>query len=113
MPEIGKDYWTPENRDAMFPRLAFNNSNNQQNSSFWVKDAAYIRLKNIQLGYTIPKNLISKIGISNLRLYVSTDNVFTISKFWEYFDVEAPVLSGYGNFYPIMRTTTMGIDLTF
>lgn len=47
MPEIGKDYWTPENRDAKFPRLAFNNSNNQQNSSFWIKDAAYLRLKNV------------------------------------------------------------------
>ena len=113
MPEIGKDYWTPDNRDALFPRLAFNNSNNQQNSSFWIKDASYLRLKNIQLGYTIPKKLVSKAGISNLRLYVSTDNVFTVSKFWKYFDVEAPVLSGYGNFYPIMRTTTIGIDLTF
>ncbi len=113
MPEIGKDYWTPENRDAMFPRLAFNNSNNQQNSSFWVKDASYLRLKNVQLGYTIPGNIISKAGISKLRLYVSTDNVFTLSKFWKYFDVEAPVLSGYGNFYPIMRTTSIGIDLTF
>ncbi len=113
MPEIGKDYWTPENRDALFPRLAFNNSNNQQNSSFWVKDASYLRLKNVQLGYTIPRNLISKAGISKLRLYVSTDNVFTLSNFWEYFDVEAPVLSGYGNFYPIMRTTSIGIDLTF
>lgn len=113
MPEIGKDYWTPDNRNAMFPRLAFNNSNNQQGSSFWIKDAAYLRLKNLQLGYTIPENLISKIGISNLRLYVSTDNVFTVSKFWKYFDVESPVLSGYGNFYPIMRTTTIGIDLSF
>ncbi len=113
MPEIGKDYWTPENRNAKFPRLAFNNSNNQQNSSFWVKDAAYLRLKNVQLGYTIPKNLTSKIGISNLRFYVSTDNVFTATKFWKYFDVEAPILSGYSNFYPIMRTTTIGIDLRF
>ncbi len=113
MPEIGKDYWTPENRDAKFPRLAFNNSNNQQNSSFWVKDAAYLRLKNAQIGYTIPQNIISKIGISNLRFYVSTDNIFTITKFWKYFDVESPVLSGYGNFYPIMRTTTIGIDLKF
>jgi TonB-linked SusC/RagA family outer membrane protein len=113
MPEIGKDYWTPENRDAQFPRLAFNNSNNQQNSSFWIKDAAYLRLKNVQLGYTIPETILSKIGISNLRFYVSTDNVFTVSKFWKYFDVESPVLSGYGNFYPIMRTTTIGIDLRF
>ncbi len=113
MPEIGKDYWTPENRNAKFPRLAFNNSNNQQNSSFWLKDASYIRLKNVQLGYTLPKNLSSKIGVSNLRLYVSTDNVFTISKFWKYFDVESPILYGYGNFYPIMRTTTLGIDIKF
>lgn len=113
MPEIGKDYWTPENRDAQFPRLAFNNSNNQQNSSFWVKDAAYLRLKNLQLGYSLPGNFLSKIKISNIRFYVSTDNVFTVSKFWKYFDVESPVLSGYGNFYPIMRTTTLGIDLKF
>ena len=113
MPEIGKDYWTPENRDAQFPRLAFNNSNNQQNSSFWIKDASYLRLKNIQFGYTLPSNITSKVGISNLRFYISTDNVFTISNFWKSFDVEAPVLTGYGQFYPIMRTTTFGVDLTF
>ena len=113
MPEIGKDYWTPENRDAQFPRLAFNNSNNQQNSSFWVKDASYLRLKNLQLGYTIPQTLTSRIGISNLRVYVSTDNVFTVTDFWKYFDVEAPVLSGYSNFYPLMRTTTIGLDVRF
>lgn len=113
MPEIGKDYWTPENRNAMFPRLAFNNSNNQQNSSFWRKDASYIRMKNIQLGYTLPENLTSKIGISNLRLYVSTDNLFTITKFWKYFDVEAPVLTGYDQFYPIMRTSAIGLDIKF
>ena len=113
MPEIGKDYWTPENRNAQFPRLAFNNSNNQQNSSFWIKDASYLRLKNVQFGYTLPSKITSKIGVSNLRLYVSTDNVFTISNFWKSFDVEAPILTGYGQFYPIMRTTTFGVDLTF
>lgn len=113
MPEIGKDYWTPENRNAQFPRLAFNNSNNQQNSSFWMKNADYLRLKNVQLGYTIPQSWMSKIGVSNLRFFISTDNLFTVSKFWKYFDVESPVLTGYGNFYPIMRTTTFGIDLRF
>src|SRR5699024_6999935 len=87
MPEIGKDYWTPYNRNAQFPRLAFNNSNNQQNSSFWIKDFSYVRLKNLQIGYTLPMNLISKINVSHLRFYLSTDNVFTISKFWKYFDV--------------------------
>ena len=113
MPEIGKDYWTPENRNAQFPRLAFNNSNNQQVSSFWVKDASYLRMKNVQLGYTLPEKMTSKIGISNLRLYVSTDNLFTISKFWKYFDVESPILTGYSNFYPIMRTSIFGLDIRF
>jgi len=113
MPEIGKDYWTPENRDAQFPRLAFNNSNNQQISTFWKQDASYIRLKNVQVGYTIPRNYTSKIGISNLRVYASVDNVFTISKFWKYFDVESPIISGYGSFYPIMRTPTLGVNITF
>ena len=113
MPEMGKDYWTPENRNAKFPRLAFNNSNNQQVSSFWKKDAAYVRLKNLQLGYTLPVKMTSKFGVSNLRFYVSTDNLFTISKFWDMFDVEAPILTGYGNFYPIMRTSTFGLDIRF
>jgi len=113
MPEIGKDYWTPDNRNAKFPRLAFNNSNNQQTSSFWLKDASYVRLKNVQLGYTLPVKMTSKIGISNLRFYVSTDNLITISNFWKYFDVEAPILTGYGNFYPNCRTSTIGIDIRF
>ena len=114
MPEIYKDnYWTTENRNAMFPRLAFNQTNNTQISSFWRKDASYMRMKNVQLGYTIPERMVSKVGISNLRLYISTDNLFTITKFWKQFDVEAPILTGYGQFYPLMRTTTFGIDLKF
>lgn len=60
MQEQDKDYWTPENPDAKFPRLAFNEPNNQKNSSFWMKNASYLRLKNIQLGYTLPKSFLSK-----------------------------------------------------
>ncbi len=109
--EQHKDYWTPENRDAQFPRLAFNETNNIQNSSFWMKNAAYLRLKNVQLGYTFPKKLLKKTPISNLRLYVSGDNLLTIDNFWDGFDVEAPV--GNGGYYPQVKTFSIGVDLKF
>jgi hypothetical protein len=50
--EPNKDRWTPETPNAKYPRLAFGESNNEQNSSFWMKDASYVRLKNVQIGYT-------------------------------------------------------------
>jgi TonB-linked SusC/RagA family outer membrane protein len=109
--EMHKDYWTPENRNARFPRFAFNENNNIQNSSFWIKNAAYVRLKNLQFGYSIPRKALSKAQISNLRLYVSADNVFTVSDFWKQYDVEAPV--GNGSFYPILRNVSFGVDFRF
>jgi len=109
--EQHKDNWTPENRNAKFPRLAFNESNNEQNSSFWMKDASYLRLKNIQLGYTIPNHLLKKASISQLRLYISGDNLLTFDSFWKGFDVEAPV--GNGGYYPQMKTISVGVDIQF
>lgn len=109
--EQHKDYWTPENRDAKFPRLAFNESNNEQNSSFWMKNAAYVRMKNIQLGYTLPRKVLQKTPISNLRFYFSGDNLLTFDSFWKGFDVEAPV--GNGGYYPQMKTVSFGVDIKF
>lgn len=109
--EQHKDYWTSENRNATFPRLAFNEINNMQNSSFWMKNAAYIRMKNIQLGYTFPKSLLKNSPISHLRLYVSGDNLLTIDNFWKGFDVEAPV--GNGGYYPQVKTFSVGVNLKF
>lgn len=109
--EQHKDNWTIDNRDAKFPRLAFNETNNIQNSSFWMKNAAYVRLKNIQLGYTIPSKLLSKTPISHLRFYVSGDNLLTLDSFWNGFDVEAPV--GNGGYYPQMKTISFGMDVRF
>ncbi len=59
--EMHKDHWTEDNPNARFPRLAFNETNNEQNSSFWMANAAYLRLKNVTLGYTLPKTLSEKI----------------------------------------------------
>ena len=109
--EQNKDFWTPDNLDAKFPRLAFNEPNNEKNSSFWMKNASYLRLKNIQIGYSLPKSLIKKASIQRLRIYVSGQNLLTFDKFWDGYDVESPV--GVGNQYPQVKLFTMGLDVKF
>jgi TonB-linked SusC/RagA family outer membrane protein len=109
--EQHKDRWTPDNQNATFPRLAFNQTNNTKISSFWMKDASYMRLKNIQLGYSIPKNVISKARIESLRIYVSGQNLLTLDNFWDGYDVEAAV--GTGGYYPQQKTYCIGLDVKF
>lgn len=109
--EQHKDRWTPENTDATFPRFAFNETNNEQTSSFWMKNAAYARLKNIQLGYTIPRSVLENLKIQKLRFYVSGQNIWTLDNFWDGYDVEAPV--GNGGYYPQVKTVSFGIDFKF
>lgn len=109
--EQHKDNWTPENRNAKFPRLAFNESNNEQNSSFWMKDASYLRLKNLQVGYSFSNKILKKTPFTNLRFYFSSDNLLTFDKFWKGFDVEAPV--GNGGYYPQMKNFSFGVDVRF
>lgn len=109
--EIHKDYWTEDNRDAKFPRMYFGGSNNIQNSSFWKKSAAYMRLKNVQLGYTLPANLVKKASIENVRFYVSGENLLTFDDFWEGYDPEAPV--GPGSFYPMCKVISFGVQVRF
>lgn len=109
--EQHKDRWTPDNREAMFPRFAFNETNNEQTSSFWMRDASYVRLKNVQLGYTLPKGIMSKIKAQQLRIYFSGQNLLTLDNFWDGYDVEAPV--GDGGYYPQVKTYSFGLDVKF
>ncbi|HZL12436.1 MAG TPA: TonB-dependent receptor [Prolixibacteraceae bacterium] len=109
--EQHKDRWTPDNRDATFPRFAFNETNNEQTSSFWMRDASYVRMKNIQIGYTFPKRIMKKIKAQQLRLYFSGQNLLTLENFWDGYDVEAP--SGNGGYYPQMKTYSLGLDVKF
>ena len=74
------------------------------------KHIAYVRLKNVTLGYTLPQSWVKKSGISNLRLFASGYNLFTLTEF-KYLDPEAAnVIQGY---YPQQRTFTFGVDITF
>ena len=105
------DRWTPENPNASYPRLTFNYPNNEQHSDYWLLDASYLRLKNIQLSYTLPKTWIEKIKLNNLRLYAAGQNVFTKHKFPDGFD---PEHSAAGNAqYPMMKNYTFGLTANF
>ena len=109
--EQHKDRWTPDNPDASYPRLAWNQTNNEQTSSFWMKSAAYMRLQNLQIGYTFPKTILETIKIQNLRIYVSGRNLLTFDNFYEGYDPEAPVSDG--GWYPQMTTYTLGLNVNF
>ena len=108
--------WTETNNkaDATFPRQYFgNNSNNSLGSDFSVKSAAYARLKNLVLGYRLPKAILSKIGISQFRIYVAGTNLVTIDGLKKYaIDPEAPGFTR-GWSYPQQKNISVGVNLTF
>ncbi|HPD87233.1 MAG TPA: TonB-dependent receptor, partial [Proteiniphilum sp.] len=88
---------------------------NQQRQTRYMQDASYIRLKNLQLGYTIPVHLTEKAGISNCRMFVSIDNLLTGTSLLKVFDPETidGGYESYGNAYPLARTFSFGISTSF
>ena len=111
--EVAENRWTEWNPDpnAKYPRMwmsAFDN--NKQQSSYWWRDMSYIRLKNAEIGYSLPKELIQKIGLSTIRFYIQGVNLLTFSgfKLWD------PELNtGTGGLYPQMRTAAIGMNVNF
>lgn len=111
--EVAENRWTIDNPDpnAMYPRLAVTKvANNQEASTYWQRDCSFIRLKNAEVGYTFPKKWFSKIGVSNLRVYISGNNLLTFSKF-KLWDPELE--SSNGAKYPQMRTGAIGLNVNF
>jgi hypothetical protein len=111
--DINQDYWTPQNPDALFPRLYMNDTHNTLPSDHWTMNGAYIRLKNLQLGYTLPAALLKKIFIQHLRIYFSGQDLWETTKMKiKYFDPEQA--GGYnGNLYPFFRSYTLGLGVSF
>lgn len=108
--DITDNAWTPQNRyDSKYPVLR-NNANSKNNiaSDAFVHNAAYLRCKNIQLGYTVPKTLTRKFYVENLKIYTSIDNLFTITRF-PGFDPEIGANVGY----PPVRQYSIGINVSF
>ena len=103
---------TNPNPNAAYPRLTYNTGFNQNTfSTYWLEDASYLRLKNVQLGYTFPDKWMKKARIEKLRVYVSADNLLTVSDFFYAYDPETPVSKG--GYYPQVKTAVIGLNVTF
>jgi TonB-linked SusC/RagA family outer membrane protein len=108
---VATNSWTPSNPNAKFPRFfAGGAQNNRALSSFWIHDASYVRLKNLQFGYTLPDKLLRRVGLSTCRFYFSGVNLLTLSDM-ENFDPEAPI--GDIRYYPQQKTFSFGLNLNF
>ncbi|MDR0699785.1 MAG: TonB-dependent receptor [Tannerella sp.] len=112
---IWLDAWTSENKDAKMPRIwnDVNSNSYPQNvmSTFWLQNTSYLRLKNLQVGYNVPPQLMKSSGISRLRVYYSAENVFTLDAMPISLDPETS--SERGSSYPLIKTHSFGVNITF
>lgn len=110
IPAKYQNAWSPENPNSTVPRL---NSNqlSQSDNDYFIQNTSYLKVRNVQLGYSLPASVLDRIGISRLRVYGSAENLFTFTKF-EGWDPERSLFQA-GVTYPIHKTFTFGINLTF
>ena len=110
----GEDNPLGANLNAYYPRPLFTSGKNMQTQSRYLQDASYLRMKNIQLGYTLPKSITSKAGMQSVRVYVSGDNLATISSMSKIFDPETIGGAwGDGKLYPLSKTISVGLNVNF
>ncbi len=106
------DHWSEDNRNvyAMWPRLDYRyNQNNSQRSTWFMYDGSFLRLKSVELGYSLPKELIGKIKMEKLRIYYSGINLAS----WSNFSLWDAEMGGNGMAYPLQRVHNIGVQLTF
>lgn len=112
---IWRDAWTPDNHDASMPRIFYDtnsaSSSRSVQSDFWLQDTSYLRLKNLQLGYTLPKGWLNSVGVENIRIYYSVENLLTFDKMKINIDPEST--SQRLSSYPLLRTHAFGVYVTF
>ena len=109
-----KNGYRSENLDAWLPRPVEYSWKNMQTQTRYLLSAAYLRLKNLQVGYTIPRNLVEKYGLSNVRVFFSAENLATFTSLPEHLDPETIGTSGSNNNgYPLSRTLSFGLNVSF
>jgi hypothetical protein len=109
---IAESYWSESNRDpyAFWPRLAdYEIANNSKTSTWFMQDASFIRLKSVEIGYTLPQMVTKKLHMSNLRVYLSGTNLAS----WSGFKLWDPEMAGKGLGYPIQRVINIGLNIGF
>jgi len=111
--QYADNHWSEDNQNlyALYPRLGVNGAvieNNRQPSSWWLRDGSFIRMKSLEVGYTIPRKLLDKFKIRNLRVYFSGLNLIT----WSPFTMWDPELGGNGFAYPLQKVYNLGINVS-
>lgn len=110
---VHQDRWTPETPDGYYPRYYMSGEmdKNTEAQTRYLQNAAYMRIKNMQLGYTIPKMILSRVSLSNARVFASVENLATFTKFTKVMDPEFATTRGA--IYPLQRTWAFGVNVTF
>lgn len=110
-----RDAWSPENPNSNIPGLKFDNSWDQQESSYWVHRIDFLKLKNMQLGYSLPQSLISRLKMEKVYVYANAQNVFTLlwHKGYEGLDPERNTFGDGAGFYATPVTFTFGLNINF
>lgn len=103
------NYWTPERTDARFPRLSTAPANNKLSSDFWFQNAAFLRVKYVQLGYNFKPSFVKKIGVNAIRAYINAQNPLTFTSV----KITDPESRGYQWTYGIVKLYTMGFNVKF
>lgn len=108
------DSWTPENPNAKYPALHLGNhpNNKNDNSSLFLYDASYLRLKNIEIGYSLPQKWIQKVHLQQVRFYLQGMNLLTFDKLGDV-NMDPETGDGDGSWYPIQRVYNFGVNVTF
>lgn len=109
-----EDYWTPDNRDASYPRLTQgDNHSNFQTSDFWVYNASYLRLRNLQVGYTLPSKVLDRLSIQKTRIFFLGHNLWTMfDDLPQGVDPNVPNGTG-GSYYTTTKLVSLGIEINF
>jgi TonB-linked SusC/RagA family outer membrane protein len=109
------DYWREDNKDGYYPKpyMTGENNKNHQTQTRYLQNGAYLRLKNLQVGYTLPSKWVERVSVKNLRVYFSGENLLTFSPIMEAFDPEA--VGGWwgnGKLYPLSTTLSVGVNVS-
>ncbi len=109
------DRWNPDNVNTSVPRVTANiygpSMPQNQTTGYWLRSTDFLRLKNLQVGYTLPNSILQRVGVSKVRIYYSGDNILTITDYLKGFDPEVP--SGRGSGYPVVMVNSFGVNVTF
>ncbi|TDE09016.1 SusC/RagA family TonB-linked outer membrane protein [Dyadobacter psychrotolerans] len=110
---VHQDRWTPETPEGYYPKfyMSSQNSKNTQTQTRYLQNAAYLRIKNLQLGYSLPSQVMKAIRLQKIRFYVSAENLATFTKLVKTLDPELSI--GTGKIYPLQRTFSAGVNVTF